>query len=74
MLLLMTVLVGVMNLINYSVVVKESDAVLDVISQPNIPFFDKGDPPEKPNGTGGNAIKTTTHPRSPTQRLVRRNE
>jgi len=56
MLLLMTVLVGVMNLINYSVVVKESDAVLDVISQPNIPFFDKGDPPEKPNGTGGDGI------------------
>ena len=53
MLLLMTVLVGVMNLINYSVVVKESDAVLDVISQPNNPFFDKGDPPEKPDDIGG---------------------
>lgn len=52
-LLLMTVLVGVMNLINYSVVVKESDAVLDVISQPNNPFFNKGDPPEKPDDIGG---------------------
>ena len=36
-LLLMTVLVGVMNLINYSVVVKESDAVLDVLALPDNP-------------------------------------
>ncbi len=52
-LLLMTVLVGVMNLINYSVVVKESDAVLDVLALPDNPFFNKGDHPEKPDDIGG---------------------
>ena len=56
-LLLMTVLVGVMNLINYSVVVKESDAVLDVLALPDNPFFNKGDHPEKPALSGSSAMR-----------------
>ena len=48
MLALMAVLVGIMNLINYSVVVKESDATLAVLSKTPPTFFDKTDPPEKP--------------------------
>ena len=48
MLALMAVLVGIMNLINYSVVVKESDATLAVLSKTPPKFFDKTDPPEKP--------------------------
>ncbi len=49
---LMAVLVTIMNLINYSVVVKESDATLDILSQPNFPFSEKEDRPDKPqNGT-----------------------
>ena len=47
MLLLMTVLLLIMNLVNYSAVVSESDATLDVLAQPNVPFFD-GEPEEPP--------------------------
>ncbi len=39
MIALMTVLIFVMNLVNYSSVVSESDEVLDVISRPDAPFF-----------------------------------
>ena len=46
MLLLMTVLVAIMNLVNYSQVVSDSDAVLDVLSQPNAPFLGDVQPPE----------------------------
>lgn len=35
---LMALLVGIMNIVNYSSVVAETDAVLDVLSQPNDPF------------------------------------
>ncbi len=48
MLVLMAVLVGIMNLINYSVVVKDSDTTLRVLAEPGAPFFEKGDRPEKP--------------------------
>lgn len=48
MLALMTLLVGIMNIINYSTVVSEADNILDVISQPNAPFMDKGQRPDRP--------------------------
>lgn len=48
MFVLMAVLVTIMNLINYSVVVKESDVTLDILSQPNFPFSEKEDRPDKP--------------------------
>ncbi len=44
---LMTVLVGMMNAINYSVVVRESDETLRVLSQPDAPFGDKENRPDK---------------------------
>lgn len=49
MLVLMAVLVLIMNIVNYSSVAKESDNVLDVLSQPNAPFSDGKTPPEKPD-------------------------
>lgn len=47
MFLLMSVLVLIMNTVNYLGLVSESDEVLSVISQPNAPFFD-GQLPPKP--------------------------
>lgn len=49
MLILMAVLVGIMNIINYNSVITETDAVLDMLSQPNLPFFNRKDMPEKPS-------------------------
>lgn len=43
--LLMLILLLILNLINYSSVVSESDTILDVLSQPNAPFFDGKVPP-----------------------------
>ena len=48
MFILMSLLVGIMNVINYSSVVTETDAILDLLSQPNLPFFNRQDIPEKP--------------------------
>ena len=48
MLILMTVLVGIMNIVNYSSVVTEADAVLAVLSQPDAPFGNRSDIPDKP--------------------------
>ncbi len=44
MLVLMSVLVVIMNIVNYSSVVKESDETLTVLAQPNAPFFDVKEP------------------------------
>lgn len=49
MLVLMVILVTIMNCINFFSVVSESDAVLDLLSQPNAPFFENIAPPEKPS-------------------------
>ncbi len=46
MFLLMSVLVLIMNTVNYAGIVSESDEVLSVISQPNAPFFDGQKPPK----------------------------
>lgn len=50
MFVLMTILVGVMNIINYSSVVTEADTILDILSQPNAPFGNQqnmhGKPPQ----------------------------
>lgn len=40
MFVLMTALVLIMNLVNYRGVVSDADAVLDMLSQPNLPFID----------------------------------
>lgn len=39
MFVLMSVLVLIMNLVNYREVAQESDSVIDMLSQPNLPFF-----------------------------------
>ena len=49
MLLLMTALLAIMNTLNFRQVSAESDAVLDVLSQPNAPFL-KDKPPPEPEG------------------------
>ncbi len=47
---LMAMLVGIMNVINYSVVVKESDATIDVLIRANAMFFNSDDrPADKPD-------------------------
>ncbi len=48
MLILMAVLVGIMNVVNYSSVVTETDTILDVLSQPDAPFGDHSELPDKP--------------------------
>ena len=40
MAIIMTMLVGIMNIINYSAVVTEADTILDILSQPDAPFDD----------------------------------
>lgn len=47
MAVLMTTLVLIMNIINLSSVISESDGVLDVLAQPNAPFNNDVTPPEK---------------------------
>ena len=44
--ILMTLLVGIMNIVNYSSVIKEADAVLSMLSQP--PFGNQEEKPGKP--------------------------
>ena len=46
--ILMTLLVGIMNIVNYSSVIKEADAVLSMLSQPNAPFGNQEEKPDKP--------------------------
>lgn len=53
MLVLMTVLVGVMNIINYSVVVRESDEVISVLTRSDMPFFESSGS-SVPGHTGAN--------------------
>ena len=45
MFILMTVLVLIMNIVNYREVVADADSVLDVLSQPNLPLFAKNQLP-----------------------------
>ena len=49
MFILMTVLVLIMNIVNYYNVVRDADSVLDVLSQPNFPVFDGQMPPDDPD-------------------------
>lgn len=48
MVILMAVLVGIMNIVNYSSVVTESDTILDILSGPNAPFGEKHEMPDRP--------------------------
>ena len=45
---LMTVLVGIMNTINFSSVVAETDRILSVLTQPNAPFMEDPSFPRRP--------------------------
>lgn len=45
---LMMTLIIIMNLINLSSVIKESDGVLEVLSQPDAPFLFEQNPPDEP--------------------------
>lgn len=44
----MILLVGIMNIINYSSVVSETDTILDILSQPNAPFDKQPEIPGRP--------------------------
>ncbi|MBO4452985.1 MAG: HAMP domain-containing histidine kinase [Clostridia bacterium] len=46
MLILMTSLVLIMNIVNYQDVTSDADSVLDVLSQPGLPFTDEREPPQ----------------------------
>ncbi|MDO5449182.1 MAG: HAMP domain-containing sensor histidine kinase, partial [Clostridia bacterium] len=45
---LMAVLVGIMNIVNYSSVITETDMILNVLSQPNAPFGSQKEKPRRP--------------------------
>ncbi|MBO4289083.1 MAG: HAMP domain-containing histidine kinase [Lachnospiraceae bacterium] len=53
MFILMAVLVLIMNIVNYREVTSDADSVLDVLTQPNMPIFNEGAPPEKPEEITG---------------------
>ncbi len=65
MFLLMTLLVGVMNVINYSTVLMEADAAIRVLSQPNAPFFEEKLPPKTPKRPIGDFIPRGMSPEVP---------
>lgn len=65
MFILMAVLVGIMNVVNYSAVVTETDTILDVLSQPNAPFGMQPDMPEKPPKDIGKFIPRGMSPEVP---------
>ena len=48
MLVLMTALLLIMNSINYYAIISESDSILDMLSQPDAPFLNTRQLPEKP--------------------------
>ena len=50
MILLMMVLVLIMNLVNYTSVVRECDTVLDVLKRQEVQFWNEERPPAKPKG------------------------
>ena len=50
---LMVVLVLIMNIVNYHEVISDADLVLDVLSQPNLPFPSERGFPEKPEEISG---------------------
>ena len=49
MFILMTVLVLIMNIVNYYNVAADADSVLDMLSQPELPFLDDNEPRERPD-------------------------
>lgn len=63
--LLMTVLVLIMNFVNYSSVVSESDEVLDVLVTPNSPFEGNMTPPGKPSESTEKLIPRGMSPEVP---------
>ncbi len=65
MAVLMTALVLFMNLINFSSVIKETDGILDVISQPDIPFFNEKKPMDKPDAVIKDFIPRDMSPEVP---------
>lgn len=65
MLILMTILVGIMNIVNYSSVVTETDTILDVLSQPNAPFGNHSELPDKPPQDIGDFIPHGMSPEVP---------
>lgn len=50
---LMAVLVLIMNIVNYREVISDADSVLDVLSQPNLPFLSERNFPDKPEEISG---------------------
>ena len=62
---LMTVLVSCMNLINYASVVSEADTILNVLAQPDAPFFGRQGIPEKPPQNVGKFIPRGMSPEVP---------
>ena len=46
--ILMALLVGIMNAINFTSVIKESDTALEILLQPGLPIFNNSIPPERP--------------------------
>ena len=53
MFLLMAALVLIMNLVNYRNVTADADSVLEVLIQPNLPFFTEAEFPERPEEFSG---------------------
>ncbi len=65
MVILMFLLVGIMNAVNYSAVVTEADTVLDVLSQPGGPFGSPREIPARPLQDIGDFIPHGMSPEIP---------
>ncbi len=65
MIVLMSVLLLIMNIVNFTSVVNESDSVLGVISIPDINFSDDKTPPEKPDSDAKDFVPRGMSPEVP---------
>lgn len=65
MFILMAILVGIMNIINYSSVITETDTILDILAQPNAPFNNMQEPHDKPPADIDNFIPRGMSPEVP---------
>ena len=65
MLVLMSVLCGIMNVINYSVVVKESDSTINLLIHPSDPAHDNATPPANSPNIGKDPVHGGMSPEVP---------
>lgn len=65
MFVLMTILVGIMNAINYSSVVTETDTIIDILSEPKTVLDFQQNPPDRPPREGNTPMPREMSPEIP---------